>query len=381
MRRRILQVCAGVGVAISVSACEMTKSEHPLGPTVAGPIPGVNITPPTPVEPGQGFRIAVDSQPVTLTLSNAATTGVRPLNYLFEVATDAGFANKVFSRDGILPGANGRTTMKLPSALAPERSYYWRARAQDGANTGPYSSAAFFNVFTPVVLAKPILQEPVANATAATLQPVFRFANAPRSGPAGSVTYEIQLADNEAFANVVGYWTVGEAAGQTSLPCPVALTSAKQYFWRVRGLEATTTGPWSDVAAFKAPTSGAGGGGGGGGPRTGHVPPGPATAQRAEQVVLGVGTEFPSITAQGGSEAAGLQLMLRMIWHLKLAGFQAGRQQNPSGRVSEDKLTVLADGMWRVYDVVSTRHDGSPLDVHFDEVPLPNHVPDPGVPD
>ena len=222
MRRRILQACVGVVVAISVSACEMTKSEHPLGPTVAGPIPGVNITSPTPLEPAQGFRIAVDSQPVTLTLSNAATTGVRPLNYLFEVATDAGFANKVFSRDGIVPGASGRTTMKLPNALAPERSYYWRARAQDGANTGPYSSAAFFNVFTPVVLAKPILQEPVANGTAATLQPVLRFANAPRSGPASPITYEIQLADNEAFANVVGFWTVAETAGQTSLACPVA---------------------------------------------------------------------------------------------------------------------------------------------------------------
>ena len=224
--------------------------------------------------------------------------------------------------------------MKLPNALAPERSYYWRARAQDGANTGPYSSAAFFNVFTPVVLAKPILQEPVANATAATLQPVFRFANAPRSGPAGPITYEIQLADNEAFANVVGFWTVGEAAGQTSLPCPVALTSAKQYFWRVRGLEATTTGPWSEVAAFKAPAS-----------RwrrwrrwwwsraPAMCPPGPATAQRAEQVVLGVGTEFPSmLLGVGRPRRPALQrTLLRMIWHLRFAGFQASRQQKSLG--------------------------------------------------
>ncbi len=57
MSRKILQACAGVLVAIGVSACEMTKSEHPLGPTVAGPIPGVNITSPTPLEPAQGFRI------------------------------------------------------------------------------------------------------------------------------------------------------------------------------------------------------------------------------------------------------------------------------------------------------------------------------------
>ena len=170
MSRKILQVSASVLVAIGVSACEMTKSEHPLGPTVAGPIPGVNITSPTPLEPALGFRIAVAAQPISLTLSNAATTGVRPLNYVFELATDAGFANKVFSLEGISPGTSGRTAVRLPNALAPERSYYWRARAQDGANTGPFSSAAFFNVFTPVVLGKPILQEPANNITASSPQ-------------------------------------------------------------------------------------------------------------------------------------------------------------------------------------------------------------------
>lgn len=389
MCRRILQACAGVAVSMSFSACEMTKSEHPLGPTVAGPIPGVNITSPTPLEPGQGFRIAVDSQPVTLTLSNAATTGVRPLNYLFEVATDAGFANKVFSRDGIAPGASGRTTMKLPNALAPERSYYWRARAQDGANTGPYSSAAFFNVFTPVVLAKPILQEPVANGTAATLQPVLRFANAPRSGPAGPITYEIQLADNEAFANVVGYWTIAETAGQSSLACPVALTPSKQYFWRVRGSEASTTGPWSDAAAFKtpAPTGGGGGGGGGAGcgPNPGnHVTGSALDVARAEKIVYATGSEFSCLLAVFPTEdqavTAAEQLLRRMIWHLRLAGFQANRQRNPSGLISNDKLTINIGG-WHVYDIMTLGYAGVAGRVTFNEVPLPDPVPDSGVPD
>ena len=40
MSRKIVWVFAGVLVALGASACEMTKSEHPLGPTVAGPIPG-----------------------------------------------------------------------------------------------------------------------------------------------------------------------------------------------------------------------------------------------------------------------------------------------------------------------------------------------------
>jgi hypothetical protein len=390
MSRKIIQAFAGLLVAISVGACEMTKSEHPLGPTVAGPIPGVNITSPTPLEPAQGLRIAVEAQPLTLTLSNAATTGVRPLNYLFEVATDAGFSNKVFIRDGITPGATGRTTLRLPNALAPERSYYWRARAQDGANTGPYSASAFFNVFTPVVLGKPILQEPVGNATAVSTQPMLRFANAPRSGPAGPITYEIQLAENDAFSPAVGIWAVDERPAQTTLAVPVLLIANKQYFWRVRGSETTTLGPWSDTQAFKAPPpAAAGGGGGSGGPACApnpakHAGGASLDATRAERIVYAAADEFPCLLAVFPTEDAAItaaeQLLRRMIWHLRAAGFQANRQRNPSGLISNDKLTINIGG-WHVYDVMSLGYAGVAGRVTFNEVPLPDPVPDTGIPD
>src|SRR2546422_11237400 len=83
--------------------CEATKSADPRSPSVAGPIAGVNITAPRPIEPN-GTRVASDTQPLTLVAENASTTGQRPLSYVFEVAADAGFTNRVFSRDGIAPG-------------------------------------------------------------------------------------------------------------------------------------------------------------------------------------------------------------------------------------------------------------------------------------
>ena len=67
----------------------------------------------------------------------------------------------VFHREGITPGDGGRTSLMLPDPLAPEHSYFWRVRAEDGANTGPYSTAASFDVFTPIVIDPP---EPVAPA-------------------------------------------------------------------------------------------------------------------------------------------------------------------------------------------------------------------------
>jgi hypothetical protein len=391
MSRTILQACVGLLVALGAAACEMTKSENPLGPSVAGPIPGVNITSPTPLEPAQGFRIAVEAQPITLTLSNAATTGVRPLNYLFEVATDAGFSNKVFSREGITPGESGRTTLRLPNALAPERSYYWRARAQDGANTGPYSAGAFFNVFTPVVLGKPILQEPVNNITATSPQPTLKFGNAPRSGPAGPITYEIQLSENEVFSPAFGIWAVDERPGQTTLAVPVLLTANKQYFWRVRGFESTTTGPWSDTQAFKVPipSAGGGGGGGGGGASCGanpskHIGGAALDTTRAERIVYATGEEFPCLLAVFPTEDEAIinaeQLLRRMIWHLRAAGFQANRQRNPSGLISNDKLTINIGG-WHVYDVMTLGYAGVAGRVTFNEVPLPDPVPDTGIPD
>ena len=123
------------------SACEASKSSTPLSPAVAGPIPGVTISAPKMLEPVSGVKIAVDKQPVTLLIENASTSGVRPLTYSLDIATDANFNNKVFTRDGIQPGDAGRTSLKLPDPLGTGHTYFWRAKAVDGANEGPYANA------------------------------------------------------------------------------------------------------------------------------------------------------------------------------------------------------------------------------------------------
>src|SRR3954468_299203 len=102
---------------VTIAGCAVDKTENPLSPTVAGPIPGVEISAPYALEPGGGQMIAADRQPLTLLLQNAASNGPRPLTYAFEVATDAGFTNKVFARAAIAPGAQGRTSLRLPDAL------------------------------------------------------------------------------------------------------------------------------------------------------------------------------------------------------------------------------------------------------------------------
>jgi hypothetical protein len=256
------KLCAGLlAAALGAAGCvETKKSENPLSPTVAGPIPGVAITAPTPLEPAQGARIAVEQQPITLMLENSSTSGVRPLTYAFEVASDSSFANLVFVREGIVPGDGGRTALRLPDPLASGRTYYWRAKAEDGANTGPYSFTVLFNVFTPIVIGRPTALAPSGAVT--QLSPRFSIGNAPRSGPVGPITYWIELATNESFTAKAAIWTVAEQPSQTNLDTPGGLLPGTQYFWRTAASDPTTTGPWSDILTFRtpAPTVPTGGG-------------------------------------------------------------------------------------------------------------------------
>ena len=90
--------------ACALAGCDSSKSANPLSPTVAGPIPGVSITAPKPLDPSSGEKVAPDHQPITLIVENASSTGVRPLEYLFEVASDSGFSQKLYLAGRHHPG-------------------------------------------------------------------------------------------------------------------------------------------------------------------------------------------------------------------------------------------------------------------------------------
>ena len=390
MKRSHGFVCV-VTLALALTACETSKSSNPLSATIAGPIPGVEISAPKLLEPN-GERIAVDDQPVTLLIENASSNGPRPLTYAMEIAIDANFTNKVFEREGISPGDGGRTSLRLPDRLATGRSYYWRARAQDGANTGNFSAPASFEVFTPKTIEAPVAIAPGPNETVTTLRPRFTWSNAPRSGPVGPMVYYIELSDNEAFAPAYPvFGPVPEQPNQTSVEAPRDAEYSHYYFWHVRAHDGTDAGPWSITRAFSTPGAPAApappppSGGGGGGNQGGHIGSGPATEDRARQVVFGTSQEFPGLTAVFGSDsqaiAAAEQLLRRTIWHLHLAGFDAGRQRNPSGTISNDKLTIFIGGSWHAYDVYSLGYAGHATRVQFVEVFPAGPVADGGIPD
>ena len=173
---------------------------------------------------------------------------------------------------GVAPGENGGTSLTLPNP-GTGRGYFWRAKAQDGANTGPYSSMVAFNVFTPVSFDKPLPVSPVGGTKVASYSPEFVFNNAPRTGSPGLITYVIEVATNSTFGGLIAAWQFVEQANQTKFTAASGLPPSSQLYWRVRAFEATALGPWSDTATFVTPTPVVvppppTGGGGGGGPCT-----------------------------------------------------------------------------------------------------------------
>ena len=116
-----------------------------------------------------------------------------------------------------------------------------------------------------------------------------------------------------------------------------------------------------------------------------HVGPGPLSVDRASEVVFATGNEFPGLTAVFPSDeqavAAAEELLRRTIWHLQLAGYQAARQRNPSGAISNDKLCIFIDGRWHAFDIFRLGFAGSATRVQFLEITGENPVADGGIPD
>lgn len=190
--------------------------------------------------------------------------------------------------------------------------------------------------------------------------------------------------------------TASGNASAAGVVCPFSLTGngflENPDTLRVEYNGTTCLGPIQGVEWLHRPPSDNGGGdddgggGGGGGENPYHVGTGPLTEERAKTVVNNTAAEFPHLIAGhpdvNQKIANTEELLLRTIWHLQLAGYQAGRQQNPSGAISKDKLTILLNGSWQAVDIY-TNFDvpNVATSVIWWPVSPANYQPNPGIPD
>jgi hypothetical protein len=222
MTNRIAGVMRLVPLVAIVSAC---SSSSPLQPSV---------TTPRLLQPANGAQISNASQPVTLVVGNAITTGTSPLTYTFEVATDAAFASKVFTSSNVAQGASGQTTVLL-GTLGSGSGYYWHART---GTTGVFTAAYQFTIGPAIVINAPTPVTPLNGATTSGWPP-FTVSDATRSGPAAALVYRFDIATSAAFTTIVLSSTVAETPGQTSFTPASSQPAPPQnaLFWRAVAID------------------------------------------------------------------------------------------------------------------------------------------------
>ncbi len=236
--------------AVCLGGCEAAKSANPTAPSVAGPIPGVSITAPKPLEPGAGSTLTFGAEPPTLLIENPGTSGVRALWLEVEVGTDTGFQQVVHKADRVTPGDGGRTSYRLPEPLGAGYTYYWRSRAADGANTGPYSAVSSFSVVPPVVIDPPT---PVApNGTLTTNKPDFRVTNGAISGTSG-VVYRFEISPSADLGNITALVTATPGANGSTTMTLGELPYSTTFYWRVYGTDGTQQSAYSTTMSFRTP--------------------------------------------------------------------------------------------------------------------------------
>ncbi len=241
MERKTIRLGAVMPAALllALAGCEAQKSSNPLSPSVAGPIAGVEITVPVLLEPAQGFKYKESQQPIRLLIENATSSGVRPITYTFEVATTNTFETKVFARASVPPGEGGRTSVVV-DRLDLGRAYYWRARADDGANMSQYASSQF-EVLPKPDLSVPGLVSPINSERVTSNAPTLTVSNATHNSAVGDVRYEFQVARDAAFTSMSATGSVPEGSGQTRYVVNATLTGNLTYYWRARATDGETT--------------------------------------------------------------------------------------------------------------------------------------------
>ena len=258
-------------LAVGLAACETEKSRNPLSPNVAGPMAGVNITAPPLMEPTDGGLVET-GQPVVLKFGSVTSNSERPLWYQLQLAGDARFQQLVHEADRIgwddegggaqSLSADGSHRYEVPVSLETGRAYWWRARAADGANIGPYSDRAKFEIYKPVTVGVPQPRSPIGGVIVAGRQPRFVVTTPQVTGPATQVRIHIEISTSNSFANPVASFSAA-IGNDTTAARSGRLSLNTRYHWRARataeGREGQILGNWSRTSTFRTPATVAGG--------------------------------------------------------------------------------------------------------------------------
>src|SRR5688572_23825257 len=135
-----------LALSLSVSACG--SDSQPTAPSPAA----ATITAPSIQSPASDAQL--DTLRPTLTVRNASSDQSGARTYEFQISDSQAFTSALTShvtgfaatvgQAGVPEGAGGMTSFTPAQDLQPTTTFYWRARAMQGASTGPWSETGRF---------------------------------------------------------------------------------------------------------------------------------------------------------------------------------------------------------------------------------------------
>lgn len=128
------------------------------------------------------------------------------------------------------------TTYHL-SGLLNNTEYYWHVSAINDSGETHFSNLGSFTTKMLAPVDKALLLLPENNSTNQNLRVVLQW-----NGVTHATSYDVQIAKDETFTDSVNY-SVANYNIQKTVILPDYDT---KYFWRVRGVNITGKGPWSD---------------------------------------------------------------------------------------------------------------------------------------
>lgn len=181
--------------------------------------------------------------------------------YNLQVATDSGFASKVWDVVSGTSGISGWTVTRnyAGTALVPGTKYYYRANVRDNRGAySPWSATRDFTINRPPAIADADLPNAKANGVlpihnlallATTLTPSPEIAFTPRDPDADLIKeYEIEITGTGANEVVTGSFTSGTKITRKSTKL---LTAGTGYQLRIRAKDSLEYGAWSNYVLFK----------------------------------------------------------------------------------------------------------------------------------
>jgi hypothetical protein len=358
--------------ALTSAACESTKSSNPLSPSVAGPIGGVTITAPKALAPANGTQFAT-SDPVNLVIENSSSSSQRTFWFEMQVATDGDFTSIVHTAQKVTPGANGQTSYRVPMTFTANRTYFWRARAVDGANTGPYSTNLSFRVIEAVHIETPLPTSPTTGTEVDGANVQLTVRNTAVIGTSNPVSYRFEVASDANFAGMVAIWTALRSSGDTT-SAGGPLAAGGTFYWRVSASDGSYTSPYSDPQKFTtrsnapapSPTptptpTPAPGGGGGSWPTSG------------DQLIAWTQSHYPDYLKPSSNRVANMIFLRdRMIEAGLCGGMRLGWNLKRGGpEISTDYITWNGGGGWVGVDIAHD-YDNQSITLQLTWAPQPD---------